>query len=229
MPDFQEVIDRLEKSYGQPSLPKVTDPLGMIIFENIAYLVDDERRAAIFEALGKRVGLKPTDILSASSEVLYEVAKPGGMNLEGRVGKLRSIAEITLREFGGDLDQVLKLPLKQAMKALKKYPGIGDPGAEKILLFTKTHPILALESNGLRVLLRLGFGEDHKNYATAYRLAQEAVADQLTPDCDWLIRAHLLLRRHGQELCRRTEPVCRQCPLNDDCAWVRTASSVRAW
>jgi endonuclease-3 len=64
------------------------------------------------------------------------------------------------------LKSVLKLPLPKAKKALQKFPGIGEPGAEKILLFTRTHPLMALESNGLRVLVRLGFGAEHKNYAT---------------------------------------------------------------
>jgi endonuclease-3 len=223
MPDFQEVIDRLEKFYGPSLPPKVTDPLELIIYENIAYLVEDARREAVFVQLRKQVGLKPTDILSAPAEVLQEVAKPGGMNLEGRLDKLRTIARIVLGEFDGDLNQVLKLPLKQAMKALKKFPGIGDPGAEKILLFTKTHPILALESNGLRVLLRLGFDADHKNYTMAYRSAQEAVKTQLKLDCGWLIGAHQLLRRHGQELCRRTSPACGRCPLKVDCQFAQAA------
>lgn len=217
MADFQKIINKLEAFHRRPSPPAVTDPLEIIILENVAYLVDDQRREAVFEALREKVGLKPADILSASTEALSEVIKSGGMNLEGRVQKLRLIAEIALREFGGDLRPVLKLPLKQAVKSLKKFPGIGDPGAEKILLFSGTHPLLALESNGLRVMLRLGFGEEHKNYSTAYRSAREAVKDQLKLDCDWLIRAHQLLRLHGQQLCRRTEPACRQCPLNGVC------------
>ena len=215
--DLQKALDRLEKLYGEPMPPQFRDPLEMIVFENVAYLVDDRRREAVFQDLKKKVGLKASDILAASDETLQKVATPGGINLEGRIEKLRSIARIVLDEFNGDLNQVLKLPLKPAMKSLKKFPGIGDPGAEKILLFTKTFMILALESNGLRVLLRLGFGEEHKNYSTAYRSVQEAVKDQLKLDCDWLIRAHQLLRRHGQEVCKRTEPVCKQCPLNRFC------------
>ena len=34
----------------------------------------------------------------------------------------------------------------------------GEPGAEKVLLFSGSAPVLALDSNALRVLLRLGFG-----------------------------------------------------------------------
>ncbi len=224
MTDFQKIIDQLEAQYGWPEPPNMTDPFEMIVFENITYLVDDERREAVFEDLHRRVGLTPTEILSASVELLYEIAKPGGMDVEGRVEKLRSSAQLVLRSFHGDLKNVLKLPLKQAIKSLNKFPGIGDPRAEKILLFTKTHPVLALESNGLRALLRLGFGEDHKNYSTAYKSAQNAVKEQLKPDCDWLIGVHQLLRRHGQELCRRTDPACTQCPLNKVCRHFLTTS-----
>ena len=223
MTDFQKIIDQLETYYGPPAPPKVTDPFEMIILENVAYLVDDERREMVFEELRRRVGVTAPEIFYASADLLREVAKPGGMNLEGRVEKLRSSAQLVLRSFHGDLRNVLKLPLKQAVKSLNKFPGVGDPRAEKILLFTRTYPILALESNGLRAMLRLGFGEDHKNYATAYKSAQKAVADQIKPDCDWLIRAHQLLRRHGQELCRRTEPACKQCPLNKDCRYFLAA------
>lgn len=221
---FREVIGQLEAHYGWPDPPKVTDPFEMVVFENITYLVDDDRREAVFDDLRRRVGVTPTKILSASPELLYEVAKPGGMDVEGRVEKLRMCAQLVLRSFHGDLKNVLKLPLKQATKSLNKFPGIGDPRAEKILLFAKTHPVLALESNGLRVLLRLGFGKDHKNYSTAYTSAQNAVKDQLKPDCDWLIAVHQLLRRHGQELCRRTDPACKQCPLNEVCRYFQTTS-----
>jgi endonuclease III len=224
MADFQKIIDQLEAFYGWPEPPKITDPFEMVVFENITYLVNDDQREAVFEDLRSRVGVTPTGILSASTELLCEVAKPGGMDVEGRVEKLRASAQLVLRSFHGDLKNVLKLPLKQATKSLNKFPGIGDPRAEKILLFARTHPVLALESNGLRALFRLGFGGDHKNYSLAYKSAQNAVRDQLKPDCDWLIGVHQLLRRHGQELCQRTDPVCTQCPLNKVCRYFLTTN-----
>jgi endonuclease III len=96
---------------------------------------------------------------------------------------------------------------------------MGAPGAEKVLLFTKTYPILALESNGLRVLLRLGFGEERRNYSASYLSVQEALQDQIANDCDFLIEAHLLLRRHGKELCRTNNPACEICPVSRSCAY----------
>ncbi len=216
---FQKIIDELEAFYGRPEPPKVTDPLGMILLENVAYLLSDERREQAFNALRERVGLTPPEILMAHEETLLEVARLGGMHPAARVEKLRRIAQIALQEFDGDFDRVLKQPFAQAKKSLKKFSGIGDPGAEKILLFSRTHPILALDSNGLRVLLRLGYGEDRKSYSSTYRSAQEAVESELKKGFDWLIAAHQLLRRHGQELCKNTRPLCSRCPLKSNCRY----------
>lgn len=76
--------------------------------------------------------------------------------------KLLVIAKIAYEEFDGDLRALLKKPLPQAKKALKRFPSIGDPGAEKILLLTRSCPVMALDSNGLRVLCRVGFAEEQK-------------------------------------------------------------------
>jgi endonuclease-3 len=216
---LEKIVEQLENFYGSPEPPKVTDPLGIILLENVAYLVSDPRREQAFNALRERVGLKPPEILTAHDETLLEVARSGGMHPASRVEKLRRIAQIALQEFEGDLDKVLKQPLAQAKKSLKKFPGIGDPGAEKILLFSRTHPILALDSNGLRVLLRLGYGEERKSYASTYRSTQEAVESELNKDFDWLITAYQMLRRHGQELCKTVEPLCPACPVKLGCPY----------
>ncbi|MGH7452586.1 MAG: hypothetical protein ACRENG_14660, partial [bacterium] len=134
------------------------------LWENVVYLADDERREQAFRLLKQRVGTKPQQILAAPDELLFEIASLGILP-EQRVEKLRKIAKIALEEFQGDLRAILKKPLREAKKSLQKFPSIGEPSAEKILLFSRSYPMLALDSNGLRVLLRLGFGEEKKNYS----------------------------------------------------------------
>src|SRR6266566_7588995 len=183
---FRRIINQLEAHYGHPRSPGVSDPLHLILWESIGYLVEDDRRETAFAALRKHIGLKLPNILSASVDQLVEITKLGGIHAELRAQRLKEIAHIVLNDFAGDLRTALQLPLPKAMKALKRFPSIGDPGAEKILLFTRTSPVLALESNGLRVLLRLGFGREEKNYSTTYRSAQTAVSEGLPADCEWL-------------------------------------------
>jgi endonuclease-3 len=218
------VIKSLQEFYGQPKPPKIKDPLELILWENVAYLVDDEKRAAAFALLKKNVGTSAVQILRAENTQLVEATRLGGMLPEIRAQRLRQIAEIAHWIFKDDLKSVLKKPLAEAKKALKRFPSVGDPGAEKILMLTRSYPVLALESNGLRVLLRVGFAEERKSYSQSYRAVQEALEDQLPPDYDGLIATHQLLRQHGQELCKRSQPLCEGCPLKRQCDYFQADS-----
>jgi endonuclease III len=209
------------------------DPFELILWEQVAYLVDDQRRNAAFEELRQRVGLTSGAILAAPESTLTEITHLGGsIAAQDRASRLRASAERVEREWGGDLRRALRLP--SAVRALSKFPMIGVPGAEKILLFTRTAPILALDSNGLRVLLRLGYGKEERSYAVTYRSVREAVEVELkgaekgkeTSDrsstssgFSWLIETHQLLQRHGRELCRRSRPQCEACLLISSCPY----------
>ena len=214
-----KIVARLAKFYGQPKPPVTTDPFELVLWESVAYLVSDERRAQAFELLRQSVGTKPHEILAATPATLLKVAQLGGMQPERRAARLRELALIAMNEFGGEVSSALRLPLPKARKALQKFPSIGEPGAEKILLFTRSYPVLGLESNGLRVLLRLGFGAEKKNYLASYRSVQDAIRDEIGGDHDWLIDAHALLRQHGKELCKTNNPLCEKCPVKKNCAY----------
>ena len=214
------VIDRLEALYGPPAPPAVIDPFEMIVAESAAYLVDDDRRARVFARLREEVGLDPEDVLGTPTPVLVEVIRGGGMLPEHRAEKLVKAANTALEIGLETLRELIRTDPKKAGKLLQRFPGIGEPGADKILLFSRAKRTLGADSNVLRVLVRLGFGEgDETHYTRMYRSAAEAVAPQLPEDYPWLISAHQLLRRHGQEICRRSAPLCEICPVTDGCRW----------
>ena len=223
LPDLRKVVSQLEAHYGPPQPPLTTDPFELVLLENVGYLVSDKRRAEAFANLRKHTGTRPHQLLSASTDNILKATGLGGMHPEQRVSRLREIALIAINEFGGDLRQALKLPLPKAKTALRKFPGIGEPSAEKILLLTRSYPVLGLDSNGLRVLLRLGFGQEKKNYAATYRAVQESIKGQLREDFDWLIKAHVLLRQHGKQLCKTNVPLCEKCPVRLNCSYFKSA------
>jgi endonuclease III len=218
-PSLADVVSRLEAFYGAPEPPGVTDPFEMIVAENASYLVDDDRRARVLAKLRDKVGLDPEEILDTPTPVLSEVIRDGGMLPEHRVEKLVRAANLAL-EIGLDhLRQLVRTDPPKAAKLLKKFPGIGEPGADKLLLFSRAKRTLAPDSNALRVLVRLGFGKEDENYSRQYRSVAEAVEPHLPKDYPRLISAHQLLRRHGQEICRRGAPLCETCPLTKICPW----------
>lgn len=217
-------VAALEKMHGRPTRPETTDPFEMALLENAGYLVDDARRTEVFQKLKERVGLSPEAILNAPDAVLIEAVRSGGMRPPDRAAKLRRCAEIA-QEIGIErLRKMVRSDPVAARKLLKRFPGFGDPGAEKVLLYNRSLVTLAPDGNVLRVLIRLGFGKREKDYARTYRVAAEAVAGELPADFAWLVRARSLLRRHGQELCKRSDPRCEACRLSTKCAAFRTKS-----
>jgi endonuclease III len=219
MPELKKLVAALKRSYGTPKLPTARGPFELVIWENACYLLPDERRAQVFEGLRKQVGMNPKAILNGDADTLLELATLGGMRPKVRVFRWQEISRITLSQFDGDLDQILELPYPQAKKALKQFPNIGDPGAEKILMFCGAAPGLPLEWNGLRVLTRVGYGRAQKNYQAMYRSVQEAIKGELPRKAEIIAQAHLLLRQHGKEICRDKRPQCYECPIKDMCAY----------
>ena len=179
--------------------------------------------------LESRVGLEPSDILHAPLATLRTITRHGGaIAADERASRLGATADRVIKKWNGHLEAALKLPQAEARRELTKYPGVGEPGAERILLLTGTHPILGLESNSLRVLQRLGYGAEQANWSRGYRDSQAAADRELPRTVTARRAAFLLLRHHGRSVCRRTLPHCPECPLVDDCPTGSTATSMKA-
>lgn len=217
-PAFRSLVAALRHYYGKPPRPISRDPFRLILWEQVAYLVNDARRRQAYAALRTQVGLTPAAIVSADDTRLRAIARLGGpIAADVRAGRLRRSAELVIGRWNGNLRTALRLPLGQARKAIAQFAMIGEPGADKILVFCRRAPFLPLDSNALRVLRRLGLIPDRKDHRTTYRQAQVTLAPMLPRDSDSLGDAYHLLRRHGQELCRTSEPACPQCPLRTRC------------
>jgi endonuclease III len=220
---LQRVLTALRKRYGKPKPPAAgRDPLALISWEMVAYLADDDTRDAAFEALRKRIGLTPSKLLDVPLTKLVAVCRLGGpVHPLERAKRIKIGAAIAMDEFGGDLSQVLSWEYKKAVKALRKFPSVGEPGADRILMLCESHAVLGLDSNALRVLIRLGYGEDSSNYTKAYRSARDAAMAALPKEAAVLAEASRLLREHGKETCKTSAPRCDECPITGSCTWYR--------
>lgn len=175
-----QMIRALGRHYGPPRSLAPKDPFQLLLWEYVAYLADEPKRAAAFEELKTTVGLRPSQVADAPLALLGFIARRGGsIAVAQRASKMRDVA-ITVRDkWRGSLRGVLRLPYAEARRALNAFPSIGPPGADKILLLTGARAILALDSNALRVLLRLGYGRETKSYQASYASAQSLAMDAL--------------------------------------------------
>jgi len=104
---------------------------------------------------------------------------------EHRARRMAEVAAIAEDEFDGNLAQVLTWDYAEAVRALRRFPSVAEPGADRILMLCGSHAVLGMESNALRVLCRLGYGEETKNYTKTYRSARDDAMAELpsAPRC----------------------------------------------
>lgn len=216
------ILDRLELHYGRLKPVTPAGAYAMVVYANCGYPANDDTCRKGFAALRKKVGIQPRQILAASDNELTEILRLGGIVPQLRARRLKEIASRVQNNFGGNLDRQLRKSLAEAKNVLKQFPTIGDPGAEKILLFTRTAAVAAVPSNCVHVPLRLGIGTAYNTYSKDYRSVQEALAAEVKKDCGARLRAYLLLQQHGHELCKRSRPRCAACPVTEDCRYYQT-------
>jgi endonuclease III len=224
-PDLREIVARLEACHGTPEPPITRDPFAAAVLESVAYLVDDDRRRQVFERLRDAVGITPEALLAVPEDELARLIAGGGMLPAHRAAKVQKAAAVAA-EIGVD-ELRRQAAAGTGARLLRRFPGIGEPGADRLMLLAHGKRTLAPDSNALRVLVRLGFGTESDDYAAKYRSAAAAVEPQLPDEFGWLVRAHQLLRRHGQAVCKRSAPRCEVCPLTRLCAWYAEHAMVR--
>ncbi|HXC95893.1 MAG TPA: hypothetical protein VNU92_09325 [Edaphobacter sp.] len=216
---ISELLNILQSFYGpqRPSWP--TDPYDFLVWWHCGYPASDAACAKGWATLTKSIGTTPEKLLAASPEKLATVLKAGGMVPELRALRLKEIAMRVKDHLNGDLLTAISGPLDRARKELKKFPNIADSGADRILLFAHIAPVAAVPSNCPQVLVRVLLGRERENYSVTYREAQKAIATQTPTTFEARTRAYLLLKQHGQAICKRTNPKCDQCPANTNCAF----------
>ena len=216
-----EILQRLDTFYGQqePSWP--TDPYLFLVWWHCGYPASDAACAKGWDSLRTAVGVDLGQLLQAPVPKLAKALKAGGMVPELRAMRLKEIAARVHNEFGGDLRAGLIGTLAGVRKTLKSFPGIADPGADRMLLFAGIAPSAAVPSNCAHVLVRIRSGTEGDNYGATYREAQRTIEAEVPAKFDARTRAYLLLKRHGQELCKRTNPGCDRCPASASCAFFK--------
>lgn len=215
-----EILDRLESFYGrqQPDWP--LDPYRFLVWWHCGYPASDAACAKGWASLNREIGIEPQALLEATPAKLTAALRPGGMVPELRMMRIKEIAQRVQHESAGDLRAALAGSTR-ARATLKKFPGISNPGADRILLFAGIEPVAAVPSNCPHVLVRIRRGPERTNYGANYTEAQTIIEHETPPKQDVRERAYLLLKQHGQTLCKRTKPACDKCPIHASCAAVR--------
>ena len=166
-----------------------------------------------------RVSVDPETIAGLSLEELAELIRPAGLQYQ-KARAIKGLAELILREYGGDASRILELPLEEARRKLTSIPGIGWKTVDVVLsMYGK--PTIGVDTHISRVAVRLGF-TDTRSYERVRRRLMELY------EPNQYHRVHLLFILLGRRYCRARNPRCNECPVRRYCRFAEERLKNRA-
>ncbi|MBC8075216.1 MAG: endonuclease III, partial [Chloroflexales bacterium] len=122
-----------------------------------------------------------------------------------------TLAEILRRTGALSLDFLATLPLDEARTWLRSLHGIGPKTAACVLMFALNRPALPVDTHVYRVSKRIGLIDEPVSFDQAHALLEAAISPEDT------YSFHVLMIRHGRQVCHAIKPKCDECALRAMC------------
>lgn len=148
-------------------------------------------------------------LLALPDQALAERIVPCGYyNLKTR--RLKNLLNLIGQNYDGRLENLFALELSELREALLAVKGIGPETADSIILYAAGKPIFVVDTYTHRILSRHQLiDEDEADYHQIQELFMEA----LPADPALFNEYHALLVQTGKNYCKKSRPLCDQCPL----------------
>jgi endonuclease-3 related protein len=147
-------------------------------------------------------------LLEMSVDLLAEYIQPSGYyNLKAK--RLHNLLKMVENLYDGNLDHFLNDDVVSVRENLLNVKGVGPETADSILLYACGKPVFVIDTYTHRVFSRHNLVEEETDYHTM----QAVFMDHLPEDIQLFNEFHALIVRVAKQFCKKTKPLCEQCPL----------------
>jgi endonuclease-3 related protein len=170
-------------------------------WRNVERAIDNLRAADLLE---------PKALYDVPVEELEELIRPAGY-YRVKAKRLRALLAFLVERYDGSIEAMVAVGLPELRRQLLEINGIGPETADSILLYAGELPTFVVDAYTYRVFARhgwIGFDAD-------YDQIQDYVQGQLPQEVPLYNEFHALLVRLGKDYCKKTNPKCNECPLNE--------------
>jgi endonuclease-3 len=207
----EKILRTLQKTFTSPKwTTSYGDSFKTLIATIISQNTAGKNTAKAFENLSKQFQIIPEALANAEKSKIEECLKVAGLH-RNKAKTIKQVSKIIMKNFQGDLTQLVSMPLEEARKALLQLPGIGPKTADVVLLFCTEKPTIPVDTHVNRVSKRLSLAPNNGDYETIRKSLQK-----LYDPLDYL-SIHILLISLGRAHCKARNPLCKQCPVNTLC------------
>ncbi|MHA1784327.1 MAG: endonuclease III domain-containing protein [Candidatus Helarchaeota archaeon] len=209
---MKTILEILEKNLKIKILD-LKDPFESLILTILSQNTNDNNRDHGWERLVKKFKKITPEVL-ANADVLdiEEAIKVAGLQKVKSI-RIKNVSSLILNEFNGDMNLILKRPLKEARRTLLDIKGIGFKTADILLLFYSNYLTLPIDTHITRLSKRMGFADEKDKYETIRKKLQSVIPRNL----DHYIKSHLYIIELGRQYCKAGRPLCEKCPISKEC------------
>ena len=218
------ILDRLAERYGWPtwSGPRL-DPVAELVLTILAQNTADTNSHRAFVAL--QAAYSSWDaVLAAPTDELEEVIRAGGLAPTKSRRIQHVLAEVSDATHG-TLGPGVPRPSGRSKRrgtGWSRCRGSGARPPRSCSCSRFGRPALPVDTHVYRVAERLGLIPRRTDLTRAHDLLEEVVPPES------MYAGHVLLIRHGREMCRAPRPICGLCPLTDLCPYFALVQRGRA-
>ncbi len=211
-PRIQEIANRLEERYGRPTKTR-RPPLEELLLTVLSQNTSDTNRDRAWRGLREAYD-DWEEVRAAPREELEEAIRSGGLARQKAATIQRVLDRLHEERGEASLSHLREMDDEEVLGYLSGFKGVGVKTAACVACFSLRRPVLPVDTHVYRVARRLGLVPEGATRRTAHRLLNERVPGELR------FPLHLLMIRHGRDLCSSRSPDCRSCPLADLCPQV---------
>ena len=190
--------------------PKRNSPVDVLVATILSQATNDTLSDRAFEALKAAF---PTweGVVDADPSSVEKALAVGGLQRE-KTKKIQSALRKLRSDFGGvTLDGLANRSPRECFDYLVSLPGVGPMTAACVMAFGLNIPAFPVDTHVFRLAKRLDLVPRRWTPEKTQRYLEEITPDEIK------MPLHLLLIRHGREVCSSRKPKCSICALKDLC------------
>jgi len=203
---FAKMLVELGPQDWWPARTRLEIILGAILVQNTAW----QNAALALKQLRQKGLLNLARLRGASRAEMESCVRPAGFFRQ----KTRTIQKFLTwleRNCHGSLKTMFSLKTELARHQLLAIKGLGPETVDAILLYAGHRPVFVADNYTRRILARHEMVKSGADYAEV----QQFLHQHLPADPDIYNEYHALLVEVGKKYCKRTDPLCDKCPLQE--------------
>lgn len=210
-PAIADVLSRLYDHYGRPSYDGPDDLLGTLVRTILSQNTTRTNTDRAFARLLDRFGGDWDRIRRAPTDAVVDAIEIGGLARQ-KAPRIQNILEHLREERGDyDLEFLRDWEVDRAREYLLAFKGVGPKTASFTLMYAADMPLFPMDTHILRICERLSWIEASTSSSDAHEKMLPAIPEgEHYP-------AHIVMVRHGREICHARSPDCETCPLLEIC------------